>query len=163
MPENKEKSLGIEKQLVIFKLGKEEFGVDINQVREIIKMEAITKIPNTEEYIQGVINLRGKIIVIVELSKKLNMISGEKNKDTRIIVTEIGDSTIGMIVDNCNEVLRLSSSQIEAAPEIITKKINSEYIVGVGVIKERLIILLNLGKVLGDSDMQKLEALKETV
>jgi purine-binding chemotaxis protein CheW len=153
MPES-EKSNYSERQLVIFRLASEEFGVDINKVREIIKLEEITKIPNTDNYISGVINLRGKIIVIVDLAKKLNLPIKEKNKDTRIIVIEVNNSTIGMIVDGCNEVLRLSGEQIEPAPDIIKKRISQEYIEGVGILKERLIILLDLAKVLRESEVE---------
>ncbi len=142
-----------ERQIVIFRLGKEEFGVDINEVREIIKLEDITNIPNTAAYINGVINLRGKIIVVIDLEKKLNLATSERNKDTRIIVIEQNDSTIGMVVDECNEVMRLNGDQIEPAPDIITKKINADYIEGVGILEERLIILLDLAKVLSSEEM----------
>jgi purine-binding chemotaxis protein CheW len=155
MPEKEIKKSYAERQLVIFKLGSEEFGVDINEVREIIKMEDITRIPNTESYIDGVINLRGKIIVVIDLAKKLNLTAKEHNKDTRVIVIEVGKSTIGMIVDGCNEVLRLSGDQIEVAPDIIKSKIQEDYLEGVGILKDRLIILLDLGKVLASSEMEK--------
>jgi purine-binding chemotaxis protein CheW len=147
-----------EKQIVVFKLGNEEFGVDINEVKEIIKLDDITRVPNTESFIEGVINLRGKIIVIIDLAKKINLEINKRDKDTRIIVIETNGSTIGMIVDECNEVLRISGEQIEPAPDIIKKKISQEYIEGVGILKERLIILLDLIRVLGKDDMNKVDA-----
>lgn len=147
MAERKE---NIEKQLVIFSLDKEEFGVDINEVREIIKLEEITKIPNTDACTNGVINLRGKIIVVLDLAKKLGIPSTERNKNTRIIVIESQGNTVGMVVDGCNEVIRINSSQIEPTPEIIKSKIKSEYLEGVGIIKNRLIILLDLNRVIDD-------------
>lgn len=150
----------IEKQLVIFRLGKEEFGVDINEVREIIKIEEITKIPNTEDYIEGVINLRGKIIVIVDLARKLCLPVSNVTKDSRIIVIEVNQSTIGMVVDGCNEVLRLSSEQVEPAPDIVKKKIDQEYLEGVGILNDRLIILLDLAKVLCDNDLEHVAKIK---
>jgi purine-binding chemotaxis protein CheW len=150
-----------EKQLVIFRLANEEFGVDISEVREIIKLENITRIPNTESYIDGVINLRGKIIVVIDLAKKLNLPVEPPSKDTRIIVIEVGVNTIGMIVDSCNEVLRLASEHIEPAPPIITRKINADYIQGVGIIQQRLIILLDLAKVLAVADLDSLKALEK--
>ncbi len=153
MEENKKNSE--ERQLVIFKIGKEEFGVDIDDVREIVKMEEITKIPNSEEYVEGVLNLRGKIIVIVDLSKKLRLPAEEKTKDTRIIVVEVQGDTIGMIVDNCNEVIRLSTNKIEPAPEIIRRKLDSDYLDGVGIIDQRLIILINLSKVLSSKAIKE--------
>ena len=151
MVENKEKGL-FEKQLVIFSIGTEKFGVDISEVREIIKLEGITKIPDTAEYIDGIINLRGRIIVIIDLAKKLVMKSNDRGKDTRIIVIESGDNAIGMVVDNCSEVIRLNTSQIEPAPKIVTKKINSDFLEGVGVMKEGLIMLLALHKVIDNLD-----------
>jgi len=154
MAEEEKKGIG-EQQIVVFSLGSEEFGVDIDQVREIIKLEDITKIPNTENYIDGVINLRGKIVVIIDLEKKLSLTTKERDKDTRIIVIEVDGNSIGMVVDSCNEVLRLPEDKIESAPEIITQKINADYVEGVGVLEERLIILLNLSKVLGDHGMKK--------
>jgi purine-binding chemotaxis protein CheW len=154
MQEQGEKNFS-ERQLVIFRLGTEEFGVDIGKVREIIKLEDITKIPNTEEYINGVINLRGKIIVIIDLAKKLNLAANGHNKDTRIIVIEVNQSTIGMIVDGCNEVMRLSSDHIESAPEIVRKKLSQDYLEGVGMLKDRLIILLDLAKVIGEAEIDK--------
>jgi purine-binding chemotaxis protein CheW len=157
MPDKQEtKKSYTERQLVIFKIGNEAFGVDINQVREIIRIEEITGIPNTETYIDGVINLRGKIIVVLDLAKKLNLGKREKTKDTRIIVIEVDKNTIGMVVDNCNEVLHLSGDQIEPAPQIIKSKIDSEYLEGVGILKDRLIILLNLTKVLGDKEIENI-------
>jgi purine-binding chemotaxis protein CheW len=155
LKKEKEKKEFKERQLVIFRLGSEEFGVDINEVREIIKLETFTKIPNAEDYIDGVINLRGKIIVIIDLEKKFGLPLTERNKDSRIIVIEVGDSTIGMIVDGCNEVLRLTENQIEPAPKIITNKIQVDYLDGVGILKDRLVILLDLGKVIGEIELVK--------
>jgi purine-binding chemotaxis protein CheW len=123
-------------------------------------MEAITKIPNSENYIEGVINLRGKIIVVVDLAKKLNLIAKEQNKETRILVIEVNSSTVGMIVDSCNEVMRLSSEKIEPAPNIIKQKINVEYIEGVGILDNRLIILLDLIRVLGNQDLEVISSIQ---
>ena len=97
-----------ERQIVIFSLGKEEFGVNINEVKEIIRIEQITKIPNTEQYIKGVINLRGGIIVVIDLAMKLGFPTKEVDKNTRILVVEVGNNTVGMIVDSATEVMRLS-------------------------------------------------------
>lgn len=149
-----------ERQLVIFRLAGEEFGVDIAEVREIIKMEAITRIPNTDSYISGVINLRGKIIVVIDLAKKLNLPLSKQDKDTRIIVIEVSGSTVGMIVDSCNEVIRLSAEHIEPAPPIITQRINADYIEGVGIIIERLIILLDLAKVLAGTEIERVKSIQ---
>jgi purine-binding chemotaxis protein CheW len=156
MEEKTEQKNYAERQLVIFSLGNEEFGVDISEVREIIKLEEITFIQDTENYIDGVINLRGKIIVVLNLAKRLNIPSGNRNKDTRIIVVVAGSNTIGMVVDGCNEVIRLNTSQIEPAPEIVKKKINQEYLEGVGILNDRLIILLDLARVIDKKEFEKL-------
>jgi len=150
-----------EKQLVIFKLTDEEFGVDISEVREIIKMEEITKVPNTANFINGVINLRGKVIVVVDLSLKLNLPAKESDKNTRIIIIEFNDTNLGMIVDSATEVLRVQSDKIEAAPKIITDKIGSHYLEGVAVLDDRLVILLDLVKIFGGEDKEHIQKAEE--
>ncbi len=150
-----------ERQLVVFMIGAEEFGVDINDVREIIKMEDVTVIPGTDDYILGVINLRGKIIVVIDLAKKVGLEVKEKDKNTRVLVTEIEGNTIGMVVDNCNEVLRITGDKIEPAPSTITQKINADYIQGVGVLDKRLLILVDLGKVIESKDIEHITHVTE--
>jgi purine-binding chemotaxis protein CheW len=157
--ESKSKSSTTERQVVVFNLGEEEFGVNISEVREIIRMEQITKIPNSSPYILGVINLRGGIIVVIDLAMKLGLPSKQADKNTRIIVVEVGDNTVGMVVDSATEVLRLSGDQIEDAPEIITEKIDADYIEGVGILGERLLILLDLSKVLHAKEVQNLQSM----
>ncbi len=136
-----------EMQLVVFRLGKEEFGVDITQVREIIKLTTITRVPNAPEFIEGVINLRGQITAVMDLRKRLGIEANANNGDTRIIVVELPGTTLGMIVDNVSEVLRLGAKDIDAA-SAITSEVGSEYIRGIGKLKDRLLILLDLSRVL---------------
>ena len=150
-----------ERQLVVFMIGAEEFGVDINDVREIIKMEDVTAIPGTENYILGVINLRGKIIVVIDLAKKLGLSVKEKDKNTRVLITEIEGNTMGMVVDSCNDVLRITGDKIEPAPPTITQKINADYIQGVGVLEKRLLILVDLGKVIESKDIAHISKVSE--
>lgn len=149
-----------ERQIVVFALGKEEFGVNINEVREIIRMEQITKIPNTEAYVKGVINLRGGIIVVIDLAMKLSLTTKESDNNTRILVVEVGKNTVGMIVDSATEVRRLTSDQVQDAPTIITEKINADYIEGVGILDERLLILLDLARVLGGAEIEHIEEIQ---
>ena len=148
-----------EKHLVLFKLGGEEFGVDIAEVREIIKMENITKIPNTAEYILGAINLRGSIITVVDLSMKLGLASRQADKNTRIIVVEIESNIVGMVVDSATEVLRLRGEQVQPTPSIIGSKfqssVNTNFIEGIGTLKDRMIILLDLRKIIDSRDLDK--------
>jgi purine-binding chemotaxis protein CheW len=146
-----------EQQLVVFELANEEFGVNINKVKEIIRWEDVTRIPNTAPYIKGVINLRGNIIVINDLAMKLGLPSKEIDDNTRILVVEVGNDTVGMVVDSATEVLRLEGEKIRDAPSMITSTIDHNYIEGVGLLDEkRLLTLLDLGKVLESKDFEKI-------
>jgi purine-binding chemotaxis protein CheW len=133
-------------QLVSFKIGSEEFGVDILEVQEINRMVDITKVPQAAHYVEGVINLRGKVIPIIDLRKRFNMEVKEADKNTRIVVVDIDGSIMGMVVDSVSEVLRLPADTIEPAPEIVMG-IDSEYIKGVAKLEDRLLIFLDLSKV----------------
>ena len=141
-----------ELQLVSFNIGTEEFGVDILKVQEINRMVGITKVPQAPHYVEGVINLRGKVIPIVDLRKRFSLELKEHDKNTRIVVVDIGGNIIGMIVDSVSEVLRLPASTIEPPPEIVTG-INSDYIKGVAKLDEKLLIFLDLSKVIDVSEM----------
>ena len=148
-------------QLVVFQLGGEEFGVEIMQVQEIIRMPEITRIPQSPEYVEGVINLRGKIIVVINLDTKFGLHSKELDDDSRIIIVEVGDNVVGMVVDSVSEVMRLASSSVEPAPEIISTKIKADYLKGVGKLDERLLILLDLERVLSEGEMSQVSAVGE--
>ena len=148
-------------QLVIFQLGGEEFGVEIMQVQEIIRMPEITRIPQSPEYVEGVINLRGKIIVVINLDTRFDLNSKELDDDSRIIIVEVGDNVVGMVVDSVSEVLRLATSSVEAAPEIISSKIKADYLKGVGKLDDRLLILLDLERVLSEEEMSHVAAVGE--
>ncbi|MDK2834299.1 MAG: purine-binding chemotaxis protein CheW [Methanolobus sp.] len=135
-------------QLVVFELGGEEFGVEIMNVQEIIRMPEMTQIPHSPDFVEGVINLRGRIIVVVNLSKRFNLQSRVADENSRIIVVEIGKTVVGMIVDSVNEVLRIPKSSVEPAPELVMSKVSKNYLKGVGKIDKRLLILLDLARVL---------------
>ena len=143
-------------QLVIFQLGGEEFGVEIMAVQEIIKMPAITAIPQAPEYVAGVINLRGRIIVVVNLSKKFNILSSEMNKEYKVIVVELENQVIGMMVDSVSEVLRIPNTSVDPAPGMVASGSSSNYIQGVGKLEDRLLILLDLRNVLSDHETEEL-------
>ncbi|WP_407356153.1 chemotaxis protein CheW [Methanolobus sp. WCC5] len=138
-------------QLVIFNLGVEEFGVNIMQVQEIIRMPEITRIPRSPDYVKGVINLRGKIIVVMDLDKRFGMASKELTEESRIVVVDIGGTIVGLVVDSVSEVIRLQGSNIDKTPEIITQKINAEYLKGVGKLDDRLLILLDLENIVNET------------
>jgi purine-binding chemotaxis protein CheW len=144
-------------QVVSFKLGSEEYGVDIAQVQEINRMVAVTHVPRAPQFMEGVINLRGQLIPIIDLRARFGMPRAEHTKNTRIVVTEIGTKRVGMVVDSVSEVLRLPLDAIEPAPEMITG-VDTEYIRGVGKIEDRLIILLDLARIISGAEKRELEA-----
>jgi purine-binding chemotaxis protein CheW len=145
-------------QLVSFKIGNEEFGVDILNVQEINKMTQITKVPNAPDYVEGIINLRGRVIPVINLRTRLNMEKKASDKDTRIIVVEVGKSTVGFIVDAVSEVLRIPVNITEVPPSIVTG-IDSDFIKSVGKLDDRLLILIDLNKVLLEEGKTVLETM----
>ncbi len=158
--EEKKKETSEILQLVGFKIGQEEFGINILAVQEIIKIIDITKVPNASDYIEGVINLRGRIIPIVHLRKRLGMPVIEMDKNSRIIVVEVCGKTIGFIVDEVQEVLRISTDITEKPPELVSG-VHSDYIVAVAKLEERLLILLDLDKALANDELEELEKVAE--
>lgn len=142
-----------EKQLVVFDLADETYGVDIGSVREIIRIQEITKVPRTPDYVEGVINLRGKVIPVIDLRKKFGFQKAEVTKDTRIVVVDINGADIGVVVDAVTEVLRLSSDAVEPPTGVITTA-ESDYLLGIAKLESRLIILLDLQKALLNIDVQ---------
>ncbi|HHU51489.1 MAG TPA: chemotaxis protein CheW [Firmicutes bacterium] len=143
-------------QLVVFKLGEEEFGVNILQVREIEKLDqGLTRVPKAPHFVEGVINLRGEIIPIVDLRKRFGLTLPPLGLDSRVIIVEVGEEAVGMLVDAVVEVLRVPVSAIESAPSI-TKGVNSYYLAGVAKIEERLIVLLNLERALSPEEAEEL-------
>jgi len=149
-----------EVQLVIFKLGVEEFGVEINQVREIVRVVPITPIPRAPDFIEGVVNLRGQILAVIDLAKRMNLPQGQHTEKTRIVVVEVVDNVVGMIVDEVSEVLRLPLENIEAAPEIVSSDVAQKYLKGVGKLEDRLLILLDLGRIFSSEEMDDLRKTK---
>lgn len=145
-----------EVQMVAFKLEKEEFAVDIHQVREVLKMTRVTPLPQSAHYIEGLINLRGEVIPVVDLRKRFELPEGERSEQTRIIIVEIQDSNVGLIVDSVTEVLRFSSSAIQPPPARIAGT-RTDLIKGVGKVEERLLIILNLERILTTEEIISLE------
>jgi purine-binding chemotaxis protein CheW len=137
----------MEKQLVIFELGAENFGIDIASVEGINKMLEITKIPQSPGYMIGITNLRGSVLPVIDLQKRFGMNAEEQTSETRIVVANMDGVKIGMVVSAVSEVLTIDDSVIEPPPPMVSN-INSEYIIGVAKIDKRLVILLDLSKVL---------------
>ncbi|MEE8168831.1 MAG: chemotaxis protein CheW [Candidatus Hydrothermarchaeales archaeon] len=150
-----------EVQLVVFDLGNEEFGAEISQVREIIKMAKITRMPRAPEFVDGVINLRGKIITVINLSKRFDLSIGERGEGTRIVVIEVGDTTMGMVVDSVTEVLRIDAADIEPPSSVMMGGIDAAYLQGVGKLGDRLLILLDLGKIFTERELTQIETVTE--
>lgn len=147
-----------EVQLVVFRLRDEEFGVEIGQVREIVRIPEITKVPEAPGFIEGVINLRGEVIGVVDLAKEFELpVLPKLEKSARIVVAEVDEKTFGMIVDEVPEVIKIPKDQIEAAPEMVQSKIKRDYIKGVAKVSDRLLILLDLTKILAPSEIKELE------
>ncbi len=139
-----------------FKLGAEEFGLEILKVQEIIKMMDITKVPRTPEFVRGVINLRGKVIPVVELRLKFDMPTVEVTDKTCVIVVQVahaaGTVTMGAIVDEVSEVLDITGDQIEPSPEFGTS-VNTDFILGMGKVGKRVVMLLDVDKVLSTGEL----------
>ncbi|NDY55632.1 purine-binding chemotaxis protein CheW [Desulfovibrio sulfodismutans] len=138
-------------QLVTFSIGEEEFGVDILKVQEIIRMMEITKVPRAPDFVEGVINLRGKVIPIIDLRKRFGLSTRDHDKHTRIIVIEINNMIVGFVVDSVSEVLRIPSNTVEPPPPVVSG-LESEYISGVGKLEDRLLILLDLDRLLSGEE-----------
>lgn len=144
-------------QLVGFEVGKETFGVDILMVREIIRSAPITAVPNSPEFVEGVINLRGDIIPVIDLRKRLSLYTKNSQEKNWILILDIEGSVTGFVVDRVDEVLKIDESNIEAAPEIVLAGLESQYIRGVCEIAgKRLMILLNFDSILLANEMKEL-------
>lgn len=135
-----------ELQLVIFRLAKEEYGLPITKVQEINRLVPITKLPQTPSFMEGIINLRGRIIPIIDLRKRFQLAAGDHNDDSRIIIVEVRGQIVGIIVDAVNEVVRLQQSSVEPPPPAFI--LDEQYIHGVGKMEDRLLILLNIDNIL---------------
>ena len=147
-----------EGKFLTFILGSEVYGIEILKVREIIKLMDITNVPRTPDYLKGVINLRGKVIPIVDLRSKFSMPEIEHTQETCIIVAEVNQTSIGIIVDSVSEVSNINSEEIEEAPHL-GQNIDTDFILGLGKTKERIVILLDIELVLSSEDLETVEQL----
>jgi purine-binding chemotaxis protein CheW len=143
-------------QLVTFNLDNEEYGVAVLRVREIIRMPTITRVPNTPPYVQGVINLRGKVIPIISLRNRFNLMEAEYNNRTRIMVMDVEGELMGFVVDAVSEVIRISASEIQPSPSITSGNIEQECIAGVINHGERLLVVLELERMFSHEEKQVL-------
>jgi len=137
-----------EVQLVVFKLGREEYSVSILQVQEIKRITDITRVPHTPDYIKGVINLRGSVLPVIDLKKRLNLPQQVVTEDTRIIIVKVDELSVGMIVDAVSEVMTINQENIDS-PDVVAGSVAASYLSGVGKLENRLLILLNLEEIIG--------------
>lgn len=147
-----------ELQVVGFRIGRETFGLPISIVREIVRVPEITAVPNAPDYIEGVINLRGRIIPVVDLRKRFGQKSIEASKKNRIVVVEIGPRAFGLIVHSASEVLRIAPSAIEE-PNNVFQEGELDFVTGVGKLNGRLVILLDVSKILKRGELRSMDQL----
>ena len=139
-------------QLVSFSLGSEEYAVEVLKVREIIRMTSITHVPNTPASIEGIINLRGKVIPIVSLRNRFNLMSAENDQHTRIMVMDIAGKLMGFIVDGVSEVIRISSGEIQPPPSMVGGGLDQDFICGVIHHGEQLLLMLQLDRMFSSDE-----------
>ncbi len=148
-----------EVQLAVFKVAGEKYALDIMRIKEIQRFQAVTRIPKAPEFIEGVINLRGAVIPIVDMRKRLDLVVTEPTKKTRIVIANVSGKIVGILVDEVNEVIRVSRSDIGAAPAL-ARGIGSEYIVGVVKRKDELLLLLDFDKILTTEERVRISEIK---
>ena len=151
-----------ELQIVGFRIGNETYGVRIGSVREIVRVPEITSVPSAPDLVEGVINLRGKIIPVMDLRKRFGTAAPQPDKKNRILVVELENKLVGLIVSAASEVLKIPPSEIESPGSVFAEG-ESNYVTGVGKLKGRLIILLDIARLLRKSDYRKLEEAVEPV
>jgi purine-binding chemotaxis protein CheW len=148
-----------ETQLVVFDLASEYYGVDIGDVREIIRMQNVTRVPGTPAYMEGVTNLRGKVVPVVDLRKRLDLKVKAQTKESRIVVVDIGGKDVGVIVDGVTEVLRIPLASVEPPSQMVANS-DSAYIRGIAKLEDKLVILLDLDRVLASAEYDSFENVK---
>jgi purine-binding chemotaxis protein CheW len=139
-----------ELQFISFRVGGEEFGLDILRVQEIIRNQALTRVPNLPDYIDGVFNLRGKVIPVIGLRKRLGLNEQPADKQTRIVVVDVQNQTLGFIVDSVSEVLRIHGNTVEPIPRL--GKSERDYVLGVGKVESRLLLIIDLEQLVSGTE-----------
>jgi purine-binding chemotaxis protein CheW len=144
-------------QIVSFRLAEEEYGIEITKVQEIILMGEITRVPQTQAYIKGLINLRSTVIPIVDLRLRFGVSEQQITDETRIMVVNVAGKTIGIVVDAVSEVLRISQDQIAPPPPTVAG-LGRDYLTGLVKLENRLLILLDIDKILGEEQSEAIAA-----
>jgi len=143
-------------QLVVFKMENEEFACSINNVQEVVKMVRVTPLPRSLNFVEGVINMRGEVIPVIDLRKRFELPEAERNDENRIIIVEVQERMVGLIVDSVSEVTRLDNKQIQEAPSQVAGG-KTDLITGVGKVDDRMIIILDLDRILTTDEQVALE------
>jgi len=152
----------VRRQLVVFKVGAEEFAVDILFTKEVIVPKEITPVPDTEEFVEGVMNLRGSLLPVIDLRKRLKARATITQRDQRIVIASIDDRIVGLIVDGASEVIRVTDDMVEPAPDIISE-MGAGYVEGIVNLKNRFITLIDLRKALSVDILSELDSVIETL
>lgn len=145
-------------QYLVFTSKSQEFGIQAMRVHEISAPLGITKIPNTPAHIEGIVNLRGRLVSVIDFRKKFRFEVKEHDEDTRVVIVECGGFPTGIIVDSVEEVIKISDEKVQKLPEGVATSISQEYITGVGMLDNRLVVLLDVDKVLTKAELSELEA-----
>ncbi|MBA1335061.1 MAG: Positive regulator of CheA protein activity (CheW) [Firmicutes bacterium] len=148
-----------ENQLVVFRLGEEEYGMDILGVKEIIRYQKTVKVPDSPDFIEGIINYRDSVVPIMDLNKRFRLTGKGLSDTTRVIIVNMGGKQVGLMVDQVEEVLRINESSIEATPEVVAG-VDRQYIRGIGKLEGRLIIILDVERVLTEGEKQELQQIQ---
>ena len=152
----------MEQQLVIFEMGEEHFGVDIATVESIIKMQPLTKVPYSPSFVEGVTNLRGVVVPVIDLRKRFSMAETQQTRETRIVITNLEGIKVGMVVDSVSEVLTVSTDIIDPTPAMVSS-VEAEFVSGIARFDDHLVVLLDLEKVLSLKEQKALRALPASV
>ncbi|HET9528923.1 MAG TPA: chemotaxis protein CheW [Blastocatellia bacterium] len=150
------------RQLVVFRVGESEFGIDILLTKEVVTMREITPVPETEDFVEGVMNLRGNLVPVLDLRKRLRARTAGAHADRRILIAHLDDRLVGLIVDRASEVVRLEEANIEPPPDIISES-GAEYISGVANLGDRFITLIDLNKALSEEIVCELDRVMDAL
>lgn len=140
-------------QLVGFRIEEEFFGVPIGKVKEIVRVPEVTAVPDTPDFLNGVINLRGRVIPVIEMSRRLGVASSGPTKSNRVLVLDLGGSTVGLLVGSVSEILKIEEESVEQKPDLVSS-IGGEYVNGIGKLKDRLIVLIDIEKLLSPEEIR---------
>lgn len=154
-----ENNMSENRKVIVFQLGEEEYAVSVQQVGSIERLIPITRVPQTADFVKGVINLRGVVTPVIDLRLRFGMEETDYNDSSRIIIVFVDNIEVGLVVDAANDVIDIPESKIEPAPEVIGT-VDTKYIEGVAKLEDRLLILLNMQKVLTEEEMEELKSVE---